>query len=690
MGRFNRDACGIQFLEPAGGKPVGETSGLAWIWLVPPGTKSPGRHASRGDPGEEGEAMTDVQRGPSFISIYLKSSLVILLTAFTCRPALSQQNTEDEYARAPARIRVLEGSASVQRAAEGAQVFATVNLPLLHGDAVSVGGGRMELQLPDGSLLWLAEGTLLEFMGLRDPQEMSQDSTVLRLRSGVLGIDSRGSRDDSESDFRIDTPEISVYPLGQGRFRLESDGTFATLTTFRGVAELAGDGGSVLVRSGQRSRAGKGSVPEDPWPVNTFRIDEFDEWCEQREAGYISGRDEGEDEGEYVEAIASPVRPYVAELDYYGDWQYVGVYGWVWRPAVYQVGWRPYFNGYWTWCPRGWTWVSYEPWGWGPYHYGRWQWVTTAGWVWIPGAVYSGAWVSWAVTPSHVGWCPLDYYNHPLFNVNVNQRTVNKYDGRGWNFVPIDRLSERNATRIIVKPDRVPQLQGAVLTSSLPRFSPEEARTRPGVAERIYREAQVSSPRTAGSSSTANSRPVPFRDLDRREGNPPSGRGAGSRGSSGAAVHSVSSPFLRTPPLQKSRELGRPGQPLPKTLVPRETVGPRKNPSEPVRIPESFRAPRRRLPGAGLPAPTPPTRPEDPSQRVFRRIFPERSRPDAPQQDSKNSPRATLGRSGGGRLPEELRTPQPRPVPRMEPSRSRPQPPKPPPPRDRDKKKDKP
>src|SRR5437867_13313222 len=105
MGRFDRDACGIQFLEPVGGKPVGETFGLAWIWLAPSGTKSPGCHASRGDPGEGGEAMTDGQRGPSFMSIYLTWSLVILVAAFTSRPPLSPQNAEDEYASAPARTR---------------------------------------------------------------------------------------------------------------------------------------------------------------------------------------------------------------------------------------------------------------------------------------------------------------------------------------------------------------------------------------------------------------------------------------------------------------------------------------------------------------------------------------------------------------------------------------------------------
>jgi len=169
------------------------------------------------------------------------------------------------------------------------------------------------------------------------------------------------------------------------------------------------------------------------------------------------------------------------------------------------------------------------------------------------------------------------------------------------------------------------------------------------------------------------------------------GRGGVSRGSSGAAGRTAPSPLLRRPPLEKGRELGRPGQPLSGTRAPREAAVPRREPPGSVRVPESPRIPRTRPPVAGLPAPAPPARPEDPSQRVFRRIFPERTRPEIQQQTPNDAPGRTLARPGAARPPEELRPPQPRPGPRMEPPRTRPQPPKAaPPPRDRDKKKDKP
>ena len=35
----------------------------------------------------------------------------------------------------------------------------------------------------------------------------------------------------------------------------------------------------------------------------------------------------------------------------------------------------------------GWTWVSYDPWGWAPYHYGRWF-RASYGWGWVPGPIY--------------------------------------------------------------------------------------------------------------------------------------------------------------------------------------------------------------------------------------------------------------------------------------------------------------
>ncbi len=447
----------------------------------------------------------------------VRAALLLALFPVAALPAYSEYDTlEQDWPEViPARIRALEGSVTLQRQEEMDRVEATINAPVFPGDRLRTDSGRAEVELPDGSILWLDSITWVEFLGIQDPQGEGQDTTVLRLHEGTLEIDYRGGGSGPEEDPRIDTEESSVYLLGRGRFRVESDRGVTTLVSLRGVAELAGDNGSVLVRSGRKSDVERDSVPDDPRAVNTLRLDDFDQWCEERYARYLY-EDDGR-EREYAQAVPAPVRHYVTELDSYGDWHWMVNFGWVWRPTIYQVGWRPYFNGYWTWHRHGWTWVAYEPWGWVPYHYGRWHWVTTVGWIWIPGGVYSGAWVSWAVTPTYVGWCPLDFYNQPVYvNVNVTNITVNRYGG-GWNFLPLNRFSDRNAARVIIRPDRVPHLEGAVTTRVLPRFSPDQIRVRPAAAQQVFRESSRSQYRLEMKERGNRQGLAPFREADRRE-----------------------------------------------------------------------------------------------------------------------------------------------------------------------------
>lgn len=424
------------------------------------------------------------------------------------------QDGNDPAAGVPARIRALEGDATLERDLERDRLEATINAPVYPGDRI-LSYGPVELQLPDGSLVWADSDTVLEVVALDDTS--NSEGTVLKVTQGTIETRIEIAQS-GESAMRVDTPESSVYLMSRGRFRIESVHGFTTVTSYRGVAELAGDEGSTIIRSGQQSRVQTGAGAEDAWAVNTLRVDSFGEWCEERESSYLTDS-EDQEEREYVAQVPRPVRHYVSELDYYGDWQFVSAYGWVWRPATIQVGWRPYYSGYWCWRPGGWTWVSYEPWGWLPYHYGRWSWVNTAGWVWIPGAVYSGAWVSWAVTPAYVGWCPLDYYNRPAYvRYNYTNVTVNHYGG-GWNFLPLNRWGERSLSRDIVRADRVPQLQGAVTTRSLPRFDARQAKVRPEMVQRIVREAPtrrealLESPQPG----TPQAGGISFRQADRRE-----------------------------------------------------------------------------------------------------------------------------------------------------------------------------
>ena len=94
-----------------------------------------------------------------------------------------------------------------------------------------------------------------------------------------------------------------------------------------------------------------------------------------------------------------------------GNWIEVGDYGYGWQPdvAVSDSNWRPYSDGYWAYTDVGWTWVSYEDFGWATYHYGRGARLADYGWVWFPGSDldWGPAWVSWRTGGDYVGWAPL-------------------------------------------------------------------------------------------------------------------------------------------------------------------------------------------------------------------------------------------------------------------------------------------
>lgn len=102
------------------------------------------------------------------------------------------------------------------------------------------------------------------------------------------------------------------------------------------------------------------------------------------------------------------LRPFHDELTPYGDWVLVEPRGWVFRPRVNTVAWRPYQDGYWT--PSytfGWVWESNDAFGWITDHYGFWFHDPFQGWVWQPHGAWAPAWVAWVQVGDFVGWAPL-------------------------------------------------------------------------------------------------------------------------------------------------------------------------------------------------------------------------------------------------------------------------------------------
>jgi hypothetical protein len=168
--------------------------------------------------------------------------------------------------------------------------------------------------------------------------------------------------------------------------------------------------------------------------------------------------DDNYDEDRYVD---EGLRYDTYELEQYGDWRTYGSYGNVWVPNVY-AGWRPYNDGRWVYAPGGWFWVSYEPWGWAPYHYGRWGWAIDFGWYWIPGYTFGPSWVSWYDYGGYVGWCPLNYYNRPIYNnwnyYNPIQKPKTIDVANSWTFVKKSDVGAPSVKHISVAPKDVKKI----------------------------------------------------------------------------------------------------------------------------------------------------------------------------------------------------------------------------------------
>ena len=121
-----------------------------------------------------------------------------------------------------------------------------------------------------------------------------------------------------------------------------------------------------------------------------------------------------------------------------------------------------YFNS-------AWFWVSAEPWGWTPYHYGRWGWSVGLGWYWIPGNTFAPAYVSWYSYGDYVGWCPLNYYNSPIYYDGYYNHDHHDHGGyyppiqkqktldvaNSWTFVKKNDLGMRNVKQAILNSSQV-------------------------------------------------------------------------------------------------------------------------------------------------------------------------------------------------------------------------------------------
>ena len=344
----------------------------------------------------------------------LRTLAIIFAGALVQSPSLA--DAQEATQPAPAHISLVDGVAELER--DGRTETAPSSMPVLAGDRLRTRAGRVEVLFGDGSALHLDGNTLVDF----------QSDEVIRLLEGRVRMNIPGP--ERPVEYRIDAPSAWVQITGPGEYRVSVSATRGgeiELAVLRGTAELVNEDGRTALRAGERAYAGAGAAPSYAYVYNSAAWDDFDRWSESRRDQRLGLS------AQYLPADASY---YSSTLDQYGSWTQEPTYGYVWYPRV-AVGWRPYYHGHWKHLrPYGWTWIGGDPWGYVTHHYGRWG-FGVHGWFWIPGRVWGPAWVSWAYAPGYVSWCPLGFYNKPVFAFGVNHYYGRHYTPwHGWTVVP--------------------------------------------------------------------------------------------------------------------------------------------------------------------------------------------------------------------------------------------------------------
>ena len=425
-----------------------------------------------------------------------------------------------------ARIQRVQGEVALDNSDAGNAetdqwITATDNQPVSVGDRIYTrDNSRASLAFTGRNFARLNPNTSLDVLALDDAR------TQLALRDGSAVFDVGYL--DSGDLFEVATPYGAVDFEQPGLYNVGIDNGQVLVSVLSGLAQVVGLGGSGQISKGEVLTL-LGATAAD---VVLSQIDGrdagylVDDYYGYQYPNYYDGR--YRDYNVYLDdpyyfdpyrrnvsyQYANSYIPGLDDLDYYGDWRNVDGYGYAWSPRV-DDGWMPYQAGYWyTDYPHGPTWVSSEPWGYAPYHYGRWAFVGDR-WYWVPDTlnstpVYSPALVAFVpFGQNDIGWVPLGpgdvyvphYYNtswepYYLSRDNLYQRVVNLDVPGAVTVVSVDdftrgfdwrraRKADRNMlaqVNPVLDPLLVTPLRNAVVNSAWGRGKTD---IPPGIARKL-------------------------------------------------------------------------------------------------------------------------------------------------------------------------------------------------------------
>jgi hypothetical protein len=313
------------------------------------------------------------------------------------------------------RISFLEGDVQVRTTEAGDWFPAAINTPLDEGDELWVPeGGRIEFQLNSGTSVRLDQNSALQILTL------DRTSSQFYLSEGHMYVDYNAPRGNV---IQFDTPVSSLRAYDRSVFRVDVPDQYTDVSVFRGWVDAEGRDGKTRVNAGRTLTLGEDREAE---LALIGRPDDWQNWNVERDRRFAS-------RGDSYRYLPEELRAYSSDLDDNGRWVQVAEYGYVWTLRAVSADWAPYRTGRWMWRGGDYVWISYEPWGWTPYHYGRWAHAPRIGWFWVPpprGEVYWGpGYVGWVRTADHVAWVPLapreTYYGYGNFgphSVDIRRR----------------------------------------------------------------------------------------------------------------------------------------------------------------------------------------------------------------------------------------------------------------------------
>jgi hypothetical protein len=493
-------------------------------------------------PGPSEKVIPKVEAAMIFRARRPMATLLVLALLLGPVPAAraagpSSDSDAEAIGRVPPRLSYVAGEVSFWRPGATDWAPAQINTPLAPGDELyTANQGNLELQVGARAFVRAWGDTQL---GLANQEP---DFLQFKVTSGHASIDLR--KVEPGRTVEIDTPHAAFIIEQPGYYRADVTEQRTVFVTRRGgQATVTAPGGQAVVIAPNQAVILEGAPTPTMRSYAAPELDTWDRWNYARTDQLIASTS-----ARYVPPDLYGAR----ELDQYGSWRTVEMYGSVWVPAGVPAGWVPYSTGRWIWDPfYGWTWVDAAPWGWAPYHYGRWVFVSGY-WAWAPGpivvrpvyapalVVFFGApgihvsigapvvgWVAlgwgepvvpWWGRPSFVGrpwwggWGGPRVVNNVVINrttvVNVNQITVYRNAGIQNAVVAVqqDHFGRRAVQEARVAPAQVdvrrlepvrgrlqvtPAAASFVAASGRATRPPEAALTRPVVATRPHAERAI-------------------------------------------------------------------------------------------------------------------------------------------------------------------------------------------------------